>query len=167
MMGKCCINGLGFYWGSSLIPEDCLAWLEYWTFKTGCSRREMYASYFIRSCLHHTVDGRNPASPWMVKNYEQWDKPPINWCRIFSIHRSMALWDPTWCQRPKRKCRGENPCSVTLLKSPKPGKWRIGRLKLHVSEIFILSSRGLDGKDVTDLPNISQMKFWYITYKST
>jgi len=26
-----------------------------------------------------------------LKSYKQWDKPPINWCRISSIHRKSAI----------------------------------------------------------------------------
>ena len=33
----------------------------------------------------HTVDGRNPAPPWL-KPYKEWDKLAINWCMISSIH---------------------------------------------------------------------------------
>ena len=29
-----------------------------------------------------TVDGRNPAPPWMIETYEHRVKPSINWCRI-------------------------------------------------------------------------------------
>jgi hypothetical protein len=34
-----------------------------------------------------TEGGRNPAPPkgWL-KPYKSWDKPPINWCRISTIH---------------------------------------------------------------------------------
>ena len=44
----------------------------------------MVISYF-KGC--DTVDGRNPAPPGMVESlYKKWDKPPIDWCRISSIH---------------------------------------------------------------------------------
>ena len=35
---------------------------------------------------NHTVDGRNPAPPGMYKHCIQWDKVPINWCRISAIN---------------------------------------------------------------------------------
>ena len=41
--------------------------------------------------MNDTVDGRNPAPPGMYKPCKQWDKVPINWCRISSINSMYPL----------------------------------------------------------------------------
>ena len=53
-------------------------------------RRETYLVGNIQDIWlnpQHTVGGRNPAPPWMVETLQIMGFcPPINWCRISSIH---------------------------------------------------------------------------------
>ena len=46
----------------------------------------LYPNEHLSKKHWYTVDGRNPASPWMVETLSIMDKPPSNWCRISSIH---------------------------------------------------------------------------------
>ena len=48
------------------------------------------------------MDGRNPAPPWMVETLQIME-PPINWCRISSIHRSKKLTFITRSPHPQRQ----------------------------------------------------------------
>ena len=41
--------------------------------------------------VFHTLGRRNSAPPRMVETYKDWEKPPINWCRMFAIHFSRCL----------------------------------------------------------------------------
>ena len=44
----------------------------------------------IRGEKRHTLDGRNPAPPWMVESLKIMSKSPINWRMISSIHSITA-----------------------------------------------------------------------------
>ena len=46
---------------------------------------------YIPKMYINTVDGRNPAPLGIYKTRKQWDKLPINWCRISSGNSN------TWC----------------------------------------------------------------------
>jgi hypothetical protein len=58
-----------------------------------------YILTIVTIILYYSVDGRNPAPPWMIETQaKSWDKSPINWCRIsqpstdITINIAISLW---------------------------------------------------------------------------
>ena len=59
-------------------------------------QRALSSPSFTWKCwnIGNTVDGRNPANHLgCIKPCKEWDKPPINWCRISSIN-SISAHEP-------------------------------------------------------------------------